>query len=289
MLRYLVQRHWLIWVYYSLWCRKPVDCQPLHRLILQILASTPETQVRFILDSTSCPEIISLTQFYGQEIQDRILYLTRTWAFAIHREKMKILGRWPECHQPSHIHPKPSSPPSPNEATLPVPPTRDTPSNDSSDIAFTDTMHTQLTKDSSGSGECFSNGISFTESNLINNLIVAGSTNAHLPRTSTPPTHHKDYNTTLNSAFSLVPAEPTVVHSDQPPDAMPETTSFTICSNLSPSEDCVVGLDKNLAGHGGGHGVMGCSHSSVSGHHQSESASLSIFWSTNLSEQCSQH
>ena len=172
---------------HSLWCRKTVECPPLHRLILRILASTPETQVRFILDSTACPEIISLSQFYGQEIQDRILYLTRTWAFSIHRQKMKILGRWPECQQPSRSHPKPSSPPSPIDATLPVPPRHYTPSNDSSDIAFTDATHTELSKDSFGRGECFSNGISVTETNLITNLIVTGSTNAHLPSTFTPP------------------------------------------------------------------------------------------------------
>ena len=80
-----------------------------------------------------------------------------------------------------------------------------------------------------------------------------------------------------------------VVHSAQPSDLMPETTSFNICSNLSTSDDCVVGLDKNLDGYGGGHGVTGCNHSSVAGNQQSEAASLSIFWSTTLSEQYSQH
>ena len=61
-----------------------------------ILGSSPDTQVRFILDSTACPEIISLVQAFGQKIKDRVCYLTRTWAFSVHHHKMKILARWPE-------------------------------------------------------------------------------------------------------------------------------------------------------------------------------------------------
>ena len=54
------------------------------------------TQVKFLLDSVSFPEIINLTQTIGQEILDVVMYLTRTWAFAVHRQKLKLLGRWPE-------------------------------------------------------------------------------------------------------------------------------------------------------------------------------------------------
>ena len=48
--------------------------------------SNSELQVKFILDSTSFPELIRLRQAFGQEIELRVLYLTRTWAFAIPRE-----------------------------------------------------------------------------------------------------------------------------------------------------------------------------------------------------------
>ena len=68
----------------------------MHKLILKILGSTPDTQVRFILDSRACPYIILLKQIYGQDIEDMVQYLTRTWAYAIHRQKMRLLGRWPE-------------------------------------------------------------------------------------------------------------------------------------------------------------------------------------------------
>ena len=81
---------------HSLWCLKTADCHPLHKLILSQLGSSPETQVRFILDCVACPEVIRLCQLYGREILDRVMYLTRTWAFAMHKHKMILLGRWPE-------------------------------------------------------------------------------------------------------------------------------------------------------------------------------------------------
>ena len=70
-----------------------------------------------------------------------------------------------------------------------------------------------------------------------------------------------------------VPDIPTTVHRDQPPDSMPRPTSFT--TSIS-SVNCVVGLDKNLTGHGRGHGVTECSPNSVAGHQQPESATMPV-------------
>ena len=94
---------------HSLWCLKTLPCPPLHRLILKILGSSPEIQARLILDSTACPELILLVQTYGQKIQDLVLYLTRTFAFSIHRQKLKLLGRWPESpSNQTNNNPRPS-------------------------------------------------------------------------------------------------------------------------------------------------------------------------------------
>ena len=35
-------------------------------------------------------------QIIGQPLIDLVLYLTRTWAYCLHREKMIMTGRWPE-------------------------------------------------------------------------------------------------------------------------------------------------------------------------------------------------
>ena len=90
---------------HSLWCVKSVDCLPLHRLIIRILGSPPSVLVRFILDCTSIPEVLTLRQAIGYEVIERLLYLTRTWAFTIHKEKLKILGRWPRNDVPTKIQP----------------------------------------------------------------------------------------------------------------------------------------------------------------------------------------
>ena len=187
------------------------------------------------------------------EIQDRILYLTRTWAFSIHRKKLKLLGRWPECPKKRMTHPKPTTPPTqPNRPCNPQ-----ITSNNFNDRF--DRENSDIT------------GVTLALNNMINNFVFPGSSNPHQSSPTPPPpasTTSVPYDVKL-----IVPANPTVVHhNDQPSDAMPKPTSFNICSNFSPSDDCVEGLNKNLVGHGGGHGVTGCSPSSVAGHQQSESA-----------------
>ena len=81
---------------HSLWLLKTVNFLPLHHLILRVLGSEPTVQAKFILDSTANPEVITLIQDFGQEVQNMVMYLTRTWAFSMHRHKMIMLGRWPE-------------------------------------------------------------------------------------------------------------------------------------------------------------------------------------------------
>ena len=74
----------------------------------------------------------------------------------------------------------------------------------------------------------------------------------------------------------FVHSEPTSVQSDQPTDAMPGPATSIRISNLSPSVKCVVGLDKNLTGHGRGHRVMDWGPSSVAGHQHPESPNMPV-------------
>ena len=62
---------------------------------LQVLSSPPAEQVKFILDFTSNPVVISLYQTYGETVIDLTLYLTRTWAYSLHRQKLILSGKWP--------------------------------------------------------------------------------------------------------------------------------------------------------------------------------------------------
>ena len=80
----------------DLWLIKSVQLPELHNLILRVLSSSPHQQVKFILDATSDPVVIALYQMLGQPLIDMVMYLTRTWAYCLHREKMILTGRWPE-------------------------------------------------------------------------------------------------------------------------------------------------------------------------------------------------
>ena len=67
---------------------------PALQLVLEAIASPSVIFLQFLLDCSSLPPIITATQLHGQDILSQIFHLTRTWCFAIHRERMKMLGRW---------------------------------------------------------------------------------------------------------------------------------------------------------------------------------------------------
>ena len=48
----------------------------------------------FLIDPTTKPEVISLTQINGKQISEKLCYMTRTWLFYMHKERLKLLGLW---------------------------------------------------------------------------------------------------------------------------------------------------------------------------------------------------
>ena len=83
--------------------QKTANIPPLHNLLLSILSSSAKEQVKFLLDSTANDELMKLVHQFGKPILDLVLYLTRTWAYYIHRQKMILIGRWPgNPTKPSH-------------------------------------------------------------------------------------------------------------------------------------------------------------------------------------------
>ena len=77
---------------YSLWLStiNPV----VYKLVLEALSSPIKYLLQFILDCSSLPSVISATQKHGRVILEEVFYLTRTWCFIIHRQRMRMLGRW---------------------------------------------------------------------------------------------------------------------------------------------------------------------------------------------------
>ena len=49
---------------------------------------------QFILDCSSLPDVISLHQEHGQQVLNHLFKVTRTWCYTLHKERLKILGRW---------------------------------------------------------------------------------------------------------------------------------------------------------------------------------------------------
>ena len=79
----------------NLWLEKSAQSSGLHQLIKLILKAPPAIQVQFILDPTVFDGINMLVEIYGLPILLHVLYLTRTYAYYINREKLIQLGRWP--------------------------------------------------------------------------------------------------------------------------------------------------------------------------------------------------
>ena len=60
---------------------------PITNLVTSVLSSPPAVLLQFILDA-------SLVQIYGSEVLKVVFHPTRSWCFAVHKKRAKLLGRW---------------------------------------------------------------------------------------------------------------------------------------------------------------------------------------------------
>ena len=74
-----------------MWLEKSVMFPTLHSTIREVLDSTEATKVQFILEPLAFPELASLAKVHGQRFVEQVSYLTRTFAFYIHREYQSII------------------------------------------------------------------------------------------------------------------------------------------------------------------------------------------------------
>ena len=52
---------------------------------------------QFLLDCSALPEVISFAQLHGKESIYNLFKVTRTWCYPLHRDRLKLLGRWSHC------------------------------------------------------------------------------------------------------------------------------------------------------------------------------------------------
>ena len=63
-------------------------------LVMGAMSSDTDYLLLFITDCSVLCTVIRASQRHGSTILDKLFYLTRTWCYAVHRRRMKNLGRW---------------------------------------------------------------------------------------------------------------------------------------------------------------------------------------------------
>ena len=77
---------------YSLWLSTPN--KDVLSLVLEALSSEKSYLLQFILDCSVLPSVRRAVQVNGPQLLTELFYLTRSWCFSVHRQRMKMLGRW---------------------------------------------------------------------------------------------------------------------------------------------------------------------------------------------------
>ena len=54
----------------------------------------PDGFLKFLLDPTTLPPVISLAQKHGSLVKEQLCYMTRTWLYYMHKERLKLLQLW---------------------------------------------------------------------------------------------------------------------------------------------------------------------------------------------------
>jgi hypothetical protein len=87
----------------QMWLVRSAAIPQLQDIVLEIFNATPGEQLQFILDPMSIPAVLSLTQLCGYQAMELVFYMTRTFAYNIHRRKEILAGRWPYANQSNYI------------------------------------------------------------------------------------------------------------------------------------------------------------------------------------------
>ena len=62
--------------------------------ILDLTKPTQPLLFQFLLDCSVIPRVISLVQEHGEDVLHHLFKVSRTWCYSLHRDRLKILGRW---------------------------------------------------------------------------------------------------------------------------------------------------------------------------------------------------
>ena len=66
----------------------------LRDILLTVTQPNHTHYVQFLLDCSVIPQVISLRQKHGDIVLHHLFKVSRTWCYSLHRERLKLLGRW---------------------------------------------------------------------------------------------------------------------------------------------------------------------------------------------------
>ena len=79
---------------FNLWTATAEKYPYLAPIIKKAMSLQPAFRCQFVLDCSPLPDVIQLKQTHGHNALQKLLHLTRSYCFTLHRERAKQLGRW---------------------------------------------------------------------------------------------------------------------------------------------------------------------------------------------------
>ena len=79
---------------FSIWNQRLRHIPPLLSLFLSFINGPANEFIPFLLNPSSNSQILALTQVFGSSIMENAMYFSRTFLYNIHKEKLKLMGKW---------------------------------------------------------------------------------------------------------------------------------------------------------------------------------------------------
>jgi len=79
---------------FSIWNQKLCQFAPLLAVFHGLVNGTSQDFIAFLLNPSANSKIIRLSQVYGPWVLENVMYLTRTYVYTIHKEKLILTGEW---------------------------------------------------------------------------------------------------------------------------------------------------------------------------------------------------
>ena len=71
-----------------------LENQDIQTILLSHCEISHPSFMNFLLDCSSLPQVIACVQLHGNDVLYHLFRVTRTWIYVLHRERLKLLGRW---------------------------------------------------------------------------------------------------------------------------------------------------------------------------------------------------